>query len=216
MQSVVMRFLLVAALLGGLTNLGHAGTAPLPPRDLTVELRQVVEGREDGATHYTAGMPDAGAWEPQSVLVRNGEKGMLRLMDAIPMQWTQSVSTQNTLSNANTRANTNSHSAGDNPASVTQALVWFDAGKSMSVQPSWPRAKQPVVLVLEVQAATAQSKVGTPPSTQSRNTLFTTLTVPLGEWVTVATTGRAARPSVYSSEAGEVGRRLLQVRVTAP
>jgi hypothetical protein len=207
------RFLLGAAMLGGLATFGDAAPASLPPADLTVELRQVVEGREegakDGAVHYTAGTPDAGPWEPQSVQVCNGEKAMLRLMDAIPMQWTQSVSTQNASGNGNNNTNTTQ-------AGVTNALVWFDGGQGLSVQPRWPGGKQPVVLVLEVQGASTQPQVGAALNKQSRNTVSTTLTVPLAQWVTLAATGRPARAGVYSSNAGEAGRRFLQVRVSTP
>jgi hypothetical protein len=136
-------------------------------------------------------------------------------MDAMPMQWTPSASTQNatgiggaSIGNGNGNNNTQ--------AGVTNALVWFDAGQSLSVQPRWPGGKQPVVLVLEVQAANAQPQVGAVLPRQSRNTVSTTLTLPLAEWITVAATGRAARAGVYSSDAGEAGRRLLQVRVSAP
>jgi hypothetical protein len=143
------------------------------------------------------------------VQVRNGEKAMLRLMDAIPMQWTQSVSTQNASGNGNNNTNTTQ-------AGVTNALVWFDAGQSLSVQPRWPGGKQPVVLVLEVLGASTQPQVGAALNKQSRNTVSTTLTVPLAQWVTLAATGRPARAGVYSSNAGEAGRRLLQVRVSTP
>jgi hypothetical protein len=192
---------------------GARAAEMLPKRDLTVELRQVVEGREDGATHYGAGGDDANMWEAQLVQVRNGEKALLRLSDAIPMQWTQSVSTQNTLGNSNSNGNGN---ASATPASVTHALVWFDAGQSMTVLPKWPGGNKPVLLVLEVQRAAIDGHGGSELPGQSRNTVSTTVTVPLAQWQTIAATGRAAKTGVYSSEAGVQGRRLLQVRVLAP
>jgi hypothetical protein len=206
MKTLVNRVLLCAALLGGPAC---AAEPSLPKRDLTVELRQVVEGREDGATHYGAGGDDKNVWEPQMVQVRNGEKALLRLNDAAPMQWTQSVSTQNTAGNGSAAfANTN------NPASVTNALVWFDAGQSVSVQAKWPGGNKPALLVLEVQRADVVPGAELP--RQTRNTVSTTVTVPLAQWLTVAATGKAAKPGVYSSEAGVQGRRLLQVRVMVP
>ena len=211
------RFLLCAVLLAAVLPATRAAQV-LPQRDLRVELRQVMEGREDGANHYGAGGEDNQVWQPQTVLVRNGGRALLRLNDALPMQWTQSVSTQNTAgSGGNGNGSVNGSGNSATPASVGNALVWFDAGQSLSVQPTWPGGNKPAVLVLEVQVAAlgaAQTSANLPK--QSRNTLSTTVTVPLAEWLTVAATGQAAKAGVYSSEAGLQGRRLLQVRVTAP
>lgn len=220
MPRCVNRWMLGAALLIGCATGVQAAEATLPRRDLTVELRLVVEGREDGATHYGAGSEDGSSWEPQMVQVRNGEKALLRLYDAIPMQWTQSVSTQNTVAIGGTASGSaNGSGSGSNastPASVTNALLWLDAGQSISVQPKWPGGRQPAVLVLEVQHAAAEPRSGADLPRQSRNTVSTTVTLPLAQWQTIAATGKAAKAGVYSSEAGTQGRRLLQVRVMAP
>lgn len=206
-----MKHLLLCTTL--LCSWAGAAQPPLPARDLTVELRQVVEGREDGATHYAVGGDANPVWEPQLLQVRNGEKALLRLNDAMPMQWTQSASTQNT---TGTGGAATGGSQANPQASVSNALVWFDAGQSMSVQARWPGGNKSVVLVLEVQRAAVGSGTGAVLPTQSRNTLTTTLTVPLDQWLTVAATGKAVKPGVYSSDAGVSGRRLLQVRVMAP
>ena len=212
MQMPVKRLLLCAALLAAGIP-GARAADVLPKRDLTVELRQVVEGREDGATHYGAGSEDSSTWEPQMVQVRNGEKAQLRLNDAIPMQWTQSASTQSP--SGNTVAGSAAAGTGTQ-ATVNNALVWFDAGQSISVQARWEGGNKPALLVLEVQRAVVEARMGADLPKQSRNAVSTTLTVPLAEWVTVAATGKAARAGVYSSEAAVQGRRLLQVRVMAP
>ncbi|RFO96744.1 hypothetical protein DIC66_12075 [Rhodoferax lacus] len=209
MKSLVFAVCCCAVLLLGTVGLGpsaHAAPlaeASLPRRDLTVELRQIEEGH-DAPGSYSAGRSDDHTWEPQSVQVRNGEKALLRMNDAIPMQWTQSVSTQSTSATAKPQA------------SVSNALVWFDAGQSLSVQAKWPGGNKPAVLVIEVQRAAMDAQVGAALPAQKRNTVSTTVTVPLAEWVTVAATGRAAKAGVYSSDAGVLGRRLLQVRVMAP
>ncbi len=205
MKTALSVVLCLAALLFGTVPGAHAAAPALPGRDLTVELRQFEEGR-DAPGSYSAGRDAGREWEPQTVQVRNGEKAMLRMNDAIPMQWTQSVSTQS-LTNG----------AGSSPqASVSNALVWFDAGQSVSVQAKWAGGNKPVVLVIEVQRAAVDSSTGAVLPTQARNTVSTTVTVPLAEWVTIASTGRAAKAGVYSSDAGVLGRRLLQVRVMAP
>ena len=212
MKTVGLKLLLSVALLCGLVLPVHAAGPRLPKRDLTVELRQVEEGR-DTAGSYSAGREDGRVWEPQTVQIRNGERALLRMNDAIPMQWTQSASTQN--GSGNTGASTGNGNA-NAQASVNNALVWFDAGQSLSVQPQWSGGNKPAVLVIEVQRAAVGAGTGAVLPTQSRNTVSTTVTVPLAEWVTIASTGRAAKAGVYSSDAGALGRRLLQVRVMAP
>jgi hypothetical protein len=232
MKAVVARALRVFALFGlALMTLvaaaAQAGEAPVPKRDLTVELRQIEDGREEGV-HYSAGSPDHSAWEAQMVQVRNGEKALLRMNDAIPMQWTQAVSGPDPgafgagATNAASRGNQpagnkvpgNAH--GDAASGVANALVWFDAGQSISVRPKWPGGHQPAVVEIEVQRAAVDPRVGTDLPRQTRNTVSTTLTLPLAQWVTFAATGRAAGAASYSSESALPLRRLLQIRVMAP
>ena len=138
--------------------------------------------------------------------VRNGEKAGLRMNDAIPMQWTQSASAANP-------AAANAANAG---GSVTNALAWFDAGQSVSVQPRWAGGNKPAVVEIEVQRAAVEQRMGADLPKQTRNTVSTTVTLPLAEWVTIATTGALPKAGVYSSEAGLKVRRLLQIRVMAP
>ena len=216
MQSLKVGWLLCLALVGG-TAL--AVGASLPQRDLTVELRQIEEGRDGGNT-YSAGGIDTTQWEPQMVQVRNGEKAVLRMNDAIPMQWTQSAAIQ---SNAATTGNALATPQGGTQAgqanagaAISNALTWFDAGQSMTVQPRWTGGSHPATLEIEVQRASVDARQGAELPKQTRHSLTTTVTVPLAEWVTVAATGHAPRAGTYSSEAGLQRRRLLQVRVMAP
>jgi len=206
----------VMLLISLLCGAAHGADTALPKRDLTVELRQIEEGREGGSS-YSAGSADNKLWEPQELQVRNGEKAQLRMNDAIPMQWTQSASGQNPASTASGGAapsgnttNVNVNSA----SSVSNALVWFDAGQSMSVQAKWPGGDKPAVVEIEVQRAAVDPRMGADLPKQSRNMVSTTVTAPLDNWVTIAATGRAPRAGSYSSEVQV--RRLLQIRVTAP
>jgi hypothetical protein len=213
-----------ASLLMGVALLGGAARAAdvLPKRDLTVELRQTEDGREEGG-HYTAGSADNTAWEPQMVQVRNGERALLRINDAIPMQWTKSVSgpapgSHKTGSAASATIGTGTQVNVNTPAvsSVNNALVWFDAGQNLSVQPRWPGGNKPAVVDIEVQRAAVDPQSGAALPKQSRNTVSSTITAPLGEWVTLAATGKAPKAGTTSSEAGLQVRRLLQIRVMAP
>lgn len=180
-----------------------------PKRDLTVELRQIEEGRDaarGGGGRYSAGSSGAfnadaaSAWEPQMVQVRNGEKATLRLGDSQPMQWTQSVQA----------------AGAQNGAAAQQGLAWMDGGQSLSVVPKWPGGNQPVTLELEVQRSQVDMRMGADLPKQTRASLSTTVTAPLAQWVTIAASGRAAREGSYSSESSQQVRRLLQVRVMAP
>jgi hypothetical protein len=157
------------------------------------------------------------------VQVRNGEKALLRMNETIPMQWTQSVSGAVPGSNQ-AKAAGSATSGNGSPISintpavsgVTQAVAWFDAGQSISVTPKWPGGNKPAVVEIEVQRAAVDPRMGADLPKQTRNTVSTTLTVPLAEWVTIAATGRAVKAATYSSESGLQGRRLLQIRVMAP
>jgi hypothetical protein len=159
------------------------------------------------------------------VQVRNGEKAQLHMLDAVPMQWTQSVSTATLPSTAPTATRQGAQTAGQtatqpgamaNAVGVTNALTWFDAGQSITVQPKWPGGNKPATLEVEVQRTAVGQRVGAELPKQTRNSVSTTITVPLAEWVTIAATGKAPKPGVYSSESGLQVRRLLQVRVMAP
>lgn len=219
MNAPVNRFWSVV--LSGLVLLGgaaHGAGASLPGRDLTVELRQTEEGRDAGS-RYSAGSAESPLWEPQRVQVRNGEKALLRLNAAVPMQWTQSVSGlapgqagNSAGASAGTATNVNINAA----AGVGNALVWFDTGQSLSVRPKWPGGNKPALVEIEVQRAApgARTEAGLPG--QTRNSLATTVTVPLAEWVTIAVSGEAAKAGVYSSAAALQARQLLQIRVMAP
>ncbi len=213
-QMLLRAALLAAALLAGPAQ--AAGSA-LPQRDLTVELRQLEEGSTGGA-HYGAGSADASAWEPQLVQVRNGEKAMLRLNDALPMQWTQSASGPSPAPSQSAGSATgNTTNVNMIPASgVSNALVWFDAGQRIAVQPRWPGGNKPAVVVLEVQRAAMDAHAGAVLPRQTRNSVSTTITAPLAEWVTIAATGAVSKAGVYSSESGVQVRRLLQIRVMVP
>lgn len=220
MKNLLITLGLCTTVLGALA--AQARDVPLPARDLTVELRQLQEG-SDLPGHYTAGTDTGRAWEAQTLQLRNGETAQLRMHEAIPMQWTQAVGAQGISHGGGAgsggskgSANAVAHPNTNSQAGVSQALVWFDAGQSLSVQARWPGGSKPVVLFIEVQRAALAARSGADLPAQLRNTVSTTLTIPLAEWVTVAASGKPLKPGVYRSDAGELGRRLLQVRVMAP
>lgn len=180
--------------------------AELPKRDLTVELRQV----EDAGGVAVSTQSRQPLLTPQQVRVRNGAKASLRLEQALPMQWVKAASAQTESLSA---AGVTSHSSG---GSVVNEVTWMDAGQSLTVQPRWPGGKQAVTVEIEVQAAAVGDRIGSELPTQSRSQTATTVNAPLGQWVTIATTGSSAARGVYSSEATSESRRLMQLRVLAP
>lgn len=165
--------------------------AELPRRDLTVEMRQV----EEIAGVAVSTQLREPMLAPQQIRVRNGAKASLRLGQSMPVQWVQAASARGT---------------------VVHAVTWMDAGQVLTVQPRWPGAKQAVTVEIEVQSAAVGDRVGTELPTQSRSHLATTVRAPLGQWVTMATTGGSPQRGVYSSEATSESRRLIQLRVLAP
>ena len=189
-----------------------AGAQPVK-RDLTIELRQIEEGR-DALEGYRAGATaDTTAWSPQTLWVRNGEKATLRMQQSVPMQWVKSAQVQNSSLKAGGAV------ASSTGGGVTHALHWFNVGQSMTVTPKWPGGKKDVALEIEIEVEQAdmQTVHNADLPRQTRNQINTVITVPLNTWVTMAASGRGAAPAgSYSSEAGTDARRLLQVRVTAP
>lgn len=181
--------------------------AELPQRNLVIELRQV----EEAGTGFSVGTQSR---DPllavQQVQVRNGEKASLQLGQSMPMQWVQSVSTQNATLSAGGASASNSGGA------VAHALTWMEAGQSFKVQPRWPGATQPVTLDIEVKSAHVGDRVGADLPDQFRSQMVTSVRAPIGQWVTIAATGSSPQAGVYGSDASSNARRLLQIRVLAP
>lgn len=179
-----------------------------PQRDLTVELRQI----EEGSGAYVVGtQPAAALLAPQQVQVRNGAKATLSLGKTIPVQWVQSASVRNDALAAP------GVSASSRGGGVKQAVTWLDASQNLTVQPRWPGGKQAVTVDVELQASSVEARTGGAElPTQSRSQVVTTVSAPLGQWVTIASTGGGPQGGVYGSEAAVETRRLIQLRVLAP
>jgi len=190
--------------------------ADLPKRDWVVELRQVYEGKEmqdgleESGGYAVSTAPSGAVFAPQQVRVRNGDKASLRLSQSMPMQWQQSASTQSASVSAG-GANASNSASG-----VTQGLTWMEAGQNIVVTPRWLGGKQPVQLQLELQSDAVDERTSADLPTSTRQQLSTTVSAPLHLWVTIATSGGAARAGTYSSAGGADARRLLQIRVSPP
>jgi hypothetical protein len=183
-------------------------------RNLTVELRQVKDGEQDNPNasggSYSVGTSNRGAgFAPQQVRVRNGEKASLQINQSMPMQWVQKVESQSTTLSAG------SASANSNAGGVTQAITWMESGQSFTATPHWPGGKQAVKLEIEVQSSAVDERTSSELPATTRQRYSTTVSTPLNDWVTIATSGSAPRPGSYSSAGSSDGRKLIQIRVTA-
>ena len=178
--------------------------APLPQRDLTLEVREV-EAADAG---YSVGtQPARPLLTAQQVQVRNGETASLVLAQTVPMRWLQSAQAQNT-SLAASGVSANSTGGG-----VAYAMSWLQAGQSVRVAPRWSGGNEPAVVELEIEAASLAERGGAELPTRTQQRAATTLTLPLGQWVTVASSGQRAQAGVYGSAAAQDRQRLLQMRV---
>ena len=188
---------------------GDAAQANLPKRDFTVELRQVEEGASQG---YTVGTQHSGGnWPAQAIRVRNGEKASLRMGQAMPVQWVQSVSVQTSGVSA---GGMNASTMG---AGVNQATAWLQAGQAIEVTPRWRGGTEDVALEVEVQTNTIGDQAASSLPRQGQNQVSTTVSAPLGLWVILASSGGTpAAKGSYGSEPGNEVRKTLQVRVSAP
>ncbi len=182
----------------------------LPKIEFAIEIRQI-EDALDATEGYRAGTADtAREWPPVSLVVRNGEKGILRLQQTVPMQWLQSAQSH---SNTLTVPGASASSSG---GGVSQALHWFDVGQSITVTPKWPGGKKDVSLELDVEQADMQTVHNADLPRQVRIQTTTVVSLPFNQWMTIAASGTGPGPTgSYSSEARAQVRRLLQVRVLA-
>ena len=185
----------------------HAAT-PLPKQDFTVEIRQVDEGARGGKSYGTESPRDL--METQQLQVRNGEKASLRVSLATPVQWVQSAEAQSSTLSAGGASGASATSTG---GKVKQALTWLESGQTITLTPTWRGGKQPVLMEVDVQTASVQANPGGALPQQARSQVATSVSAPLGEWVTLATSGSRPQRNTYSSEAAKESRVRLELRV---
>lgn len=207
-------------LLGGGACIGLAQAAP-PQRNLSVEMRASDDqadaqrdaqglatigsrsGRVDADASVTvrAGSSRQASDATQRVLVLNGGRATLRLAQGLQVDNTEVWWTP------------------WGPGAAVRSQ-WVELVNGMEVQPRWPGGDAPVLLEIAAQSAgRATPNSGQPLPPQAN--VFTTVQVPMGEWVEVARVqGRQSTTS--SGSGGGFGaatssrRRSLQVRVSLP
>jgi hypothetical protein len=200
MQSAKWCFFLLACIGGALA---HASKS-LPARDLTVELRQIEETHGDPASYSVSAGNSAepAALRYQKLLVRNGEKATVEMLQSTAKQWTQSV---------------HSSGASGQTYGVNQQVEWLQAGYVISVQPKWPGGNRSAVVSVELEHKDliASQQADTP--SQTRRRYHSTISVPLAEWVTILSRGEVAQRGTFSTNSShQTGRQALQIRILVP
>lgn len=208
MKHTALKYGVLPGLIGLMLWAALPARAELPKRNLMVELRQIEDGASAGYGVSTQARDPLLAI--QQVQVRNGEEASLRVGQSIPMQWVQSASAY-----SEKQAGSGASTTGSG-GSVTQAVTWMDAGQSFKVKARWPGARQPVALEVQLQSAHVGDRVGVELPDQFRSQVMTTVSVPLGQWTTIAAEGSRPQQGVYGTDTHSAPRRLLQIRVVAP
>lgn len=207
----------IAIWLAALLCAGFVQAAP-PQRNLAVEMRvsddqadaqrsaqsSVTVGSRGGSVDaggsvvVRAGSSRAAGDATQRVLVLNGGRATLRLAQGIQVDDTEVWWTP------------------WGPGAAVRSQ-WVELVNGMDVQPRWPGGDAPVTLEIGAQSAgRATPNSGQPLPPQAN--LFTTVQLPLGEWVEVARLqGRQSTVSSGGFGAATASRqRSLQVRVSLP
>ena len=204
-------------LVAGSTCIGLAHAAP-PQRNLSVEMRVAddqADAQRDAQGSVTVGSrgsrPNVGGSvtvqsgssrqmsdSTQRVLVLNGGRATLRLAQGLQVDDTEVWWTP------------------WGPGAAVRSQ-WVELVNGMDVQPRWPGGDAPVTLEIAAQSAgraTPHSGQPLPPQAS----MFTTVQVPMGEWVEVARVqGRQSTVSNSGFSAATASRqRSLQVRVSLP
>lgn len=207
-SSIVMKKLTFVVWLG-LTAM--PALAQLPQRDLRVELRQV----EENSGTVVSSTQSRPLFESQQIQVRNGSQASVSVGQSMPLQWVQAVLALPAVHTASAPA-APAPTPDQRNGGVVNQLTWLHAGQRLTVLPRWPGGKKDVSIDVEVQSSQVDARTGPELPAQSQRQVSTTISAPLGQWVTLAVTGKSASSGSYGSETTADPLRLLQLRVTAP
>lgn len=176
---------------------GLVPAAP-PARNLCVELRET--GGSAAAGGWQVSSADARAERErasQRLCVLNGESASFALDITRPVQVWQTA--QGVVLPI--------------PVPTTQ---WLHAGQRLAVRPRWPGGKAPVSVELAAGASRFDGTVApgsAEPPSRAAAEVQTTLQLPLGQWVTIASSGDADDDANRASTRQAQGGRVLQLRV---
>ncbi|MDE2147236.1 MAG: hypothetical protein KGJ24_11165 [Burkholderiales bacterium] len=194
-----------------------AATAALPARNLTVQWRVVdaraLPGDPTPFGGRSVSTQDLAPPETLTLTVLNGRWARLRVARSIPVQWVRAAAQDGPAAGGN---------GSPGGAAVVNEITWIDAGQGLAVRVRWP-GRGAAEVDLDAQAAKPQPAAQAPLPATRREQAATTLAVPIGAWVTVATVGaspaRAEPPAGgrhWGTEAAGAGPRLMQLRLSLP
>lgn len=223
------RFLILLTGLLALPAWGAEG----PRQNLWVELRWVessvssaaVAGVREGAVVVgTAGSVsprgavelgtrrrDEGAEQVQRLLVLNGHSAAVQLSELAPVEWLD----YGVQADLDANVSTGQALPGKVYALPRKRMVERET-RGFSVSLHWPGGNQPVRVELKAQDP-APTQPAANAAAPARQQVFSTVQVPLGDWVTVARSGqglqRQERGQISSRDAEARKLRELQLRV---
>ncbi|RZL10006.1 MAG: hypothetical protein EOP40_07885 [Rubrivivax sp.] len=157
----------------------------------------------------------------QQVMVLNGGKARLDLRQQRPVtQWQWAASFGGS-----------GHGPGNSEPQVglISETVWVDSGHGLAVRPRWAGGRAPVVVELEAEAPVPSSAAHLSRRFEARDAVTdeparliaqTTVTVPMGQWVAVASTrqqaSRQQSGTVSTADIDQDDRAVLEIKVSLP
>ncbi len=200
-QNMTVRVRVVAA---AEASAGTTPPAAQRPPDYTVSTRRAADD------------PSA----PLSLSVVNGRWAMLRLARSVPVRWLQAAASAGAAGPASGAG----RGAGPGGA-VVNAVTWMEAGQGLAVRVRWPGGPRPAIVELRFDRAAIEPSEGDALPAANRARAGTTLSVPLGRWVSFAVVGADAAPAEATDGGHDVrwatadsgsGRQVMQVQVSMP
>lgn len=184
----------------------------------------------------------------QQVMVVNGGRARLDLRQQRPVtqwQWAASLGgdgvdggyggyagDQRSLPSPSARRGGNGGSGnghGQPQVGLISETVWVDSGQGLAVKPRWAGGRAPVVVELEAEAPVHSAAAHLGRRFEARDATTdeparliaqTTVTVPMGQWVTVASTRQQATRqqsgSFSTADIDQDDRAVLEIKVSLP
>jgi hypothetical protein len=160
----------------------------------------------------------------QQVMVLNGGRARLDLRQQRPVtqwQWAASVGAEGV------DGGYGGH--GQPQVGLVSETVWVDSGQGLAVRPRWGGGRAPVVVELEAEAPVPSSAARLGRRFEARDAMAdeparliaqTTVTVPMGQWVAVASTRQQATRqqsgALSTADIDQDDRAVLEIKVSLP
>lgn len=206
------------------------------PGQVTIDSRRGVSGR--AGVEWSSQESSVDQHIEQQVMVLNGGRARLDVRQQRPVtqwQWTADLGGQGGLNDQRSLSSPQGVQAGgwqgggEPRVGLVSQTVWVDTGQGLTVRPRWAGGRAPVVVELEAEAPVASTAIqggqrfDSRPEDEGSSTRLaaqTTVSVPMGQWVAVASTrqqsARQQAGTWRSTDSGEADRAVLEIRVSQP